>query len=250
MKVKSYMIVLCLFHTITFTGQDHQFKSWTAVDYGLDLTKKWEIDFGLQLRLKENLETIDSYLAQSETTFKPLKRLKLLLQLRYYKKNDNQGNRQGYDNFFRYRIGIQKQFKLKPGTFNLRLAYQNRLSLDRNRFESEEEWLDYGKRSKKVFRLKPSIHLKIKNWPYDPLFYVEYFQEMDDSGISLSENRERAYRYGFGTRVKLSKNQILSVIYFYEKSESLSHSNQYASVLSVKYIFKNKKKDKPTKQTT
>lgn len=241
MKIKYCLLLLCLFQTLTFTGQEHQFKSWTAINYDLELNKKWEIDFGLQLRLKENLEALDSYIAQTETSFTPLKRLKLSMQLRYYRKNDNQGKQQGFDNFFRYRFGIQKQFKLKPGTFNLRLAYQNRLSLDRNRFESEEEWLAYGKKTKKVFRVKPALHLKIKNWSYDPLFYFEYFQEMDDTGVSLSEDRAKAYRYGIGTKIKLSKNQSLSVVYFYEKSESLLEPNQYASVLSLKYNFKHNK---------
>ena len=100
MKIKYCLLLLCLFQTLTFTGQDHQFKSWTAINYDLELNKKWEIDFGLQLRLKENLEALDSYIAQTETSFMPLKRLKLSMQLRYYRKNDNQGKRQGFDNFF------------------------------------------------------------------------------------------------------------------------------------------------------
>ena len=90
MKIKYCLLLLCLFQTLTFTGQDHQFKSWTAINYDLELNKKWEIDFGLQLRLKENLEALDSYIAQTETSFMPLKRLKLSMQLRYYRKNDNQ----------------------------------------------------------------------------------------------------------------------------------------------------------------
>ena len=82
-------------------------------EYGISLNNKWSLDISQHLRLKENLAVIDNYITQTEVYFKPAKRWKIAGQMRYYYRNDNQGGIQGYENMLRYRLGVEKKFKLK-----------------------------------------------------------------------------------------------------------------------------------------
>ena len=146
-----------MIYSAVLFGQKNEFKFWNTLEYGMKINNKWKVDFSQHMRLKENLSAVDNYITQFNVAFNPWKRWKLSTQIRYYRDNDNEGINQGFDNLFRYRIGIEKQFKINPGIFNIRLAYQDRLSLDRSRFSNYQDWFVYGKRTKKVIRLKSSF---------------------------------------------------------------------------------------------
>ena len=98
--------------------------------------------------------------------YKPIKKLTLSGQLRYYNRNDNNGGIQGYENMIRYRFGVEKKFTTNKLNFELRLAYQNRFSLDRDN------------RIKKRIRVRPLIEWKVKDWSNNPKIYFEYLNEI------------------------------------------------------------------------
>ncbi len=204
---------LCLY------AQNSEVKAWSTIEYGVSLNNKWSLDISQHLRLKEDLAVIDNYITQTEVYFKPAKRWKIAGQMRYYYRNDNQGGIQGYENMLRYRLGVEKKFKLKPGNLELRLAYQNRFSLDReNRF-------------KKALRFRPLFEWKIKNWAYDPKFYFEYIQELEG-------DEQQSYRFGVGSKIKVTKTQGISLRYFYQKSTYALKQDLSTHVISLKYAFK------------
>ena len=140
-------------------AQSSELKGWSSVEYGFDINEILKINLSQHFRLKEDLNVIDTYITESEISFEPINKLTLLGQLRYYSRNDNFGGIQGFENMMRYRFGIDKKFNSNKLNFELRVAYQNRFSLDReNRF-------------KKRIRIRPLIELKMMDWTNNPKVY-------------------------------------------------------------------------------
>ena len=125
-----------LFFLSSVYSQDNDFRGWTEIEYNLDIDNNISLALSQHFRIKEDFNTVDSYITESEITYSPIKKLNLSGQLRYYYRNDNSGGVQGFENMYRYRLGIEKRFNTDLLNFELRLAYQNRVSLDRdNRFK-------------------------------------------------------------------------------------------------------------------
>jgi hypothetical protein len=178
----------------------------------------WNIDFSQHFRLKEDLKEVDSYITESEISYKPIKKLTLSGQLRYYSRNDNNGGIQGYENMIRYRFGVEKKFTTNKLNLELRVAYQNRFSLDRDN------------RTKKRIRIRPLIEWKVKDWSNNPKIYFEYLNEIDG-------NEQKAYRYGISNKINTANSQSITLRYFYQKYKEKFNSNSSAHILSVKYSF-------------
>lgn len=229
MKKKLLGLAIILLCQLSINAQENEIKSWSAIEYGLTLNKKWSLDLSQHLRLKEDLAVVDNYITQTEVYYKPAKRWKISVQMRYYYRNDNKGGIQGFENMLRYRFGLEKKFKLKPGNLELRGAYQNRFSIDREN------------RTKKDWRFRPLFEWKIKNWSYDPKFYFEYIKE-------VGGDEQQSYRYGVGSKIKFSDNQGLSVRYFYQKATYAHKQQTFTHVLSLKYAFKKAKKKEEDKK--
>lgn len=215
---------------LTMKAQESEFKSWNAVEYGMDINKKWSIDFSQHFRLKDNLEETDNIITQTEVYYKPAKRWKVAAQLRYNYRNDTNGGIQGFENMLRYRVGVEKKFKIKPGNFELRAMYQDRFSIDR------------PNRSKKVVRYRSLFEWKIKNWSYDPKFFIEYLDEQKGDD-------QKSYRFGVGTKAKFSKTRALAIRYFYQLSSQPFREDRTAHVFSLKYVFSKKKKEEKEEKT-
>ena len=219
-KVYNRLFILtCFFSVSNFcVGQKNEIKGWSAIEYGVEISEKWKIDLSQHYRLKEDLKIIDSYITESEIFFKPTNKLILSGQLRYYRRNDNNGEIQGFENMMRYRFGIEKKFNSSKLNFELRVAYQNRFSLDRkNRF-------------KKRVRIRPLIELKMKDWSNNPKIYFEYFDEIEG-------NDQKAYRYGISKKINTTKSQSLTLRYFYQKYKEKYSPNSTANIISLKYSF-------------
>ena len=199
-------------------AQSNELKGWSSVEYGFEINDLLKIDLSQHFRLKEDLNVVDTYITESEISYEPINKLTLLGQLRYYSRNDNSGGIQGFENMMRYRFGIEKKFNLNKLNFELRVAYQNRFSLDRkNRF-------------KKRVRIRPLIELKMKDWSNNPKIYFEYFDEIEG-------NDQKAYRYGISKKINTTKHQSLTLRYFYQKYKEKYSPNSTANIISLKYSF-------------
>ena len=199
-------------------AQSNELKGWSSVEYGFEINDNLKIDLSQHFRLKEDLNVIDTYITESEISYEPINKLTLLGQLRYYKRNDNSGGIQGFENMMRYRFAIEKKFNSNKLNFELRAAYQNRFSLDREN------------RSKKRVRIRPLIELKIKDWSNNPKIYFEYFDEIEG-------NDQKAYRYGISKKINTTKSQSLTLRYFYQKYKEKYSPNSSANIISLKYSF-------------
>ena len=199
-------------------GQTNEFKGWSSVQYGIEINDLWNIDLSQHFRLKEDLKEVDSYITESEISYKPIKKVTLSGQLRYYSRNDNNGGIQGYENMIRYRFGVEKKFTTNKLNLELRVAYQNRFSLDRDN------------RTKKRIRMRPLIEWKVKDWSNNPKIYFEYLNE-------IAGNEQKAYRYGISNKINTANSQSITLRYFYQKYKEKFNSNAAAHILSVKYSF-------------
>ncbi|MCH1444407.1 MAG: DUF2490 domain-containing protein [Flavobacteriaceae bacterium] len=219
-KVASQFFIIILFILLSnfSIAQSNELKGWSSVEYGFKIKDLLKIDLSQHFRLKEDLNVIDTYITESEISYEPINKLTLLGQLRYYFRNDNSGGIQGFENMMRYRFGVEKKINLNKLNFELRVAYQNRFSLDRkNRF-------------KKRVRIRPLIELKMKDWSNNPKIYFEYFDEIDG-------NDQKAFRYGISKKINTIKSQSITLRYFYQKYKEKYSSNTSANIISVKYGF-------------
>ena len=199
-------------------AQSSELKGWSSVEYGFDINEILKINLSQHFRLKEDLNVIDTYITESEISFEPINKLTLLGQLRYYSRNDNFGGIQGFENMMRYRFGIEKKLSSNKLNFELRVAYQNRFSLDReNRF-------------KKRIRIRPLIELKMIDWTNNPEIYFEYFDE-------IKGNEQKVYRYGISQKINTNKSKSITLRYLYQKYIERYSSNSSANIISVKYSF-------------
>ena len=199
-------------------AQSSELKGWSSVEYGFDINEILKINLSQHFRLKEDLNVIDTYITESEISFEPINKLTLLGQLRYYSRNDNFGGIQGFENMMRYRFGIEKKLSSNKLNFELRVAYQNRFSLDReNRF-------------KKRIRIRPLFELKMINWTNNPRVYFEYFDE-------IKGNDQKVYRYGISKKINTNKSQSITLRYLYQKYVEKYSSNSSANIISIKYSF-------------
>ena len=209
--------VLTLLSNFCF-AQSSELKGWSSVEYGFDINEVLKINLSQHFRLKEDLSVIDTYITESDISFEPIKKLTFLGQLRYYSKNDNSGGIQGFENMMRYRFGIEKKLNSNKFNIELRVAYQNRFSLDRdNRF-------------KKRIRIRPLLELKMIDWTNNPKIYFEYFDE-------IKGNEQKVYRYGISKKINTNKSQSLTLRYLYQKYIEKYSSNYSANIISIKYSF-------------
>ena len=209
--------VLTLLSNFCF-AQSSELKGWSSVEYGFDINEILKINLSQHFRLKEDFNVIDTYITESEISFEPINKLTLLGQLRYYSRNDNFGGIQGFENMMRYRFGIEKKLSSNKLNFELRVAYQNRFSLDReNRF-------------KKRIRIRPLIELKMIDWTNNPKIYFEYFDE-------IKGNEQKVYRYGISQKINTNKSKSITLRYLYQKYIERYSSNSSANIISVKYSF-------------
>jgi len=217
-KKNIYLLFVMLFFLSSVYSQDNDFRGWSEIEYNLDINNKISLALSQHFRIKEDFNIVDSYITESEITYSPIKKLKLSGQLRYYYRNDNSGGVQGFENMYRYRLGIEKRFNTDLLNFELRLAYQNRVSLDRdNRF-------------KKRIRIRPLAEIKIKEWKNRPKLFYEYFNEIQGKD-------QKAHRYGISFKKNLKQNQSFTLRYFFQKYDEASNLDYNKNVISLKYSF-------------
>ena len=218
-RVRQFLIFLYVILINNFCfAQPSELKGWSSVEYGFEINENLKIDLSQHFRLKEDLNVIDTYITESEISLEPINKLTLLGQLRYYSRNDNFGGIQGFENMMRYRFGIEKKLSSNKLNFELRVAYQNRFSLDReNRF-------------KKRIRIRPLIELKMIDWTNNPKIYFEYFDE-------IKGNEQKVYRYGISQKINTNKSKSITLRYLYQKYIERYSSNSSANIISVKYSF-------------
>lgn len=213
------------------TEGEKDWASWNIIGIEYKLNKKWSFELEEQLRLKENISVIDNYFTQLSAEYKLFKNFKLGGGLRYIRKNDNQGNIQGYENHFRFNLDATYKHKINDLTVSYRLRYQNKNELGVS--------YDEGDYANQNIRFKTAVKYDFKNWNFDPKFSAEIFNKFQEG----NENGFNKYRLTLGTDYKIKNFGKVGVFYRMEKELNVDFPD-VTSIVGLKYTYtlKNKKK--------
>ena len=233
-KQASFVIIIMCFMQITQsfsqTDDTSDWAAWNTIGLNYKLNKKWSFSLEEQLRLKEDISEIDEYFTQLSAEYKIVKNFRLGGGLRYIRENDNQGNIQGYENYFRFNLDATYKHKLNRFSLGYRLRYQNKNELG---VSSDEG--DYANQN---IRLKTSIKYNVKNWSLDPKFSAEIFNRFQEDNDNNGFNK---YRLTIGTDYDIKNFGEIGLFYRFEKDLNVDIP-ETTNIIGLKYTytFKNK----------
>ncbi len=206
------------------------FETWTSAAVKYKANKKWDFGLEQQLRLKENSSVVSGYFTELNATYEPIKNFGFGAGLRFIRKNDTKGNKQGYENHLRFNLDAYFKHKLERFDFKYRLRYQNRDELGVSTSD--------GDFPNQYVRLKGGMEYNIRKWKLDPEFSAEIFyhsqKEDDDEGFNK-------YRITLGTSYKFKKAGKIGMYYRFEQ-EINAVQPKSTNILRIKYIYTFKKK--------
>ncbi len=227
-KIRCISLALLLCGTIVFSQTRRDLASWSSLELGYRINNNWKLGLEGQFRLKENLNTIDQYLAEFTVKRRILKDFDVAGGIRYTRENDNQGNIQGYENHLR--LHADAIYKNRFGDFvvGFRLRYQNR-------GEFGASGINDNANVQRV-RFKTSAEYKIKDWPLDPEVSAELFSRFERNEASRIDR----LRVTMGTQYDIKKAGSIGAFWRIERSlgEEIT-DNLYIIGLSYSYTFKN-----------
>ena len=208
------------------SGSVQDFELWLKAGAQADLSENIQLEVEQQIRFDENSSEVKNYHTEAGLSFELTDNIDLLWVNRLVRRNDNRGEVQGYETHFRYQLGTQ--FKHRAGQFRFRhrLLYQHRNELGRT--ESE------GDIARQFIRYRFLTEYKIKNWPYDPRFKVEYFNDLPKEFGNTNDQ----IRFGIGTERNYKKIGQFSIEYMLERSLNIPITElTYILVFRYEYRF-------------
>lgn len=231
MNKHSYVIALVVFITAISNGfsqteDTNDLESWNSINLKYKLNKKWSFDVETQLRLKDDISEIGEYLGELNTQYSVSKKIKLGGGIRYTSKNDNTGNIQGYENYFRFHVDANYKHKINDFSLKYRLRYQNKNELGVDDYDNQH------------IRFKTSLGYNFKNWKLDPKFSAEIFNHLEKG----AKNGFDKYRLTLGTEYKIKKAGTIGLFCRIEK-ELNETIPEITKIIGLKYSYtlKNKK---------
>jgi hypothetical protein len=180
------------------------FESWNSIRLNHEISKKFEISYEVQLRLKSQRKLYDLLFNEIDFKYEIFKNLELGFAYRFFEKNDDFGSYKSSKNFARNQFYIG--FSLNKWRYIL--AFKAKYQI-KDKVSSDRLYDVYI--PKKYFRYKISLSKDFKNWKFDPKFDVEFFNR-DKSYANIYEK----IRFSLGTRYKFKNKNSLNIGYFYE----------------------------------
>ena len=110
-------------------------EGWNAVQLKVRASEKISFSISEHLRYRNNVTTVSTYFTQVEGSYEVVKDFELGVGVRFIKKNDDVGKKQGIESHFRYQFDASFKHDIKKIDLYYRLRYQNRNELG---FSEEE----------------------------------------------------------------------------------------------------------------
>lgn len=206
-SAKRYFLpIFLLFITTNLVGQErlHDWELWMKLSGKAKLTDKVDLGLEEQIRFDKNISELKSYFSELSLEYDIIDAIGLIGRIRYTTRNNNSGATQGKFNFLRYQLGTRIKHKSGQFRFKHRLMYQR---ADRVDIKPDE-----GDIIVKYIRYRFETEYKIKNWSYDPIMSLEYFNPFENE----LDNRPDVFRLNVGTENELKKIGTFGIQYRYE----------------------------------
>ena len=184
-KIKPFILTtLCIVSFTQLNAQEsNDLEGWSSVQLDVKATERLSFSAAEHLRYKNDISILNTYFTQLETNYEIFKGFQLGAGVRFIKKNDDIGNKQGIESHFRYQIDARYKHKVKQLNLSYRFRYQNKNELGL----SEEE----GDIAKEQLRFMMDIGYKLK--PIGIVFKLkgELFDNISKGSGSKVINRNR-----------------------------------------------------------
>ena len=227
--MRKHFIVLGLLLSIgqvkAQSGSEQDFELWLKAGAQADLTAAIQLEAEQQIRFDKNASEVKNYHTEVALSYALNDQIDLFFVNRFIRRNDNRGEVQGYESHYRYQVGTQISHKWNRFRFRHRLLYQHRNELGLRREE--------GDVARRFLRYRFLTEYKIKNWPYDPRFKVEYFNDLPKEFATTHDQ----IRFGVGTERKYRKIGQFSFDYLIERSLDLAVT-EWAYILLLRYEYR------------
>lgn len=198
---------------------------WLGAGAKYDATDELQLTVEQQLRFDDNISAVKNYHTELQLEYEFLKDMEFFGAARFIRRNDNQGAVQGYENHFRYQVGLTYGHRIKPLELDYRLIYQHRNELQ----VSEAE----GDVARQFMRFRMRVTYKIKNWKYDPQFSVEYSEAFNEAAAGVDDR----IRFGIGTARDYAKIGEFEFRYLFERTLG-GEIQEQAHILVLRYSYR------------
>ncbi len=229
LKQKYFSFALIFFSTLsvqmTIAQNNSDLEGWSSVGLNLKATKKLSFSVSEHLRSRNDISTVKNYFTQIKANYEVLKNFELGGGIRYITRNDDVGNKQGLESFFRYQFDASYTQKINKIGVLLRLRYQNKNQLGM----SEEE----GDIAQEFIRTRIGLGYKIKAVKLNVRLFAEHFNQPNNSKLEHTETRTR---YTLKLSRKFKKIGAFTVFYGIQEN-NLNQEKTNKSFLGLKYAY-------------
>ncbi len=178
-----FLAVIAGFSNLILAQNSDDLEGWSAVQLDVRASKKMTFSVSEHLRYRNDITTVSTYFTQIETNYEVIKDFELGLGVRFIKKNDDVGKKQGIESHFRYQFDASFKHDINKIGLFYRLRYQNKNELG----FSEDE----GDIAKEQLRLLFGLNYKLR--PINIVFKLkgEFFNTFVDKTVGNKIDRQR-----------------------------------------------------------
>ena len=206
--------------------ESNDLEGWSALQIDIKVTKKLSFSVAEHLRYKKDISTLSNYFTQLETSYEIFQDFQIGAGVRFIKKNDDIGNRQGIESHFRYQLDALYQHEVKQLNLSYRLRYQNKNELG---FSEEEGDIPKG-------QLRFMLAIGYKLIPIGVVFKLkgELFSTISDGAEPEKIDRNRFTLLASRKFKKIGK---FSLFYRIQEDINTIEENVNKSIIGLKYSY-------------
>ena len=178
-----FFAFLLVSSNVILAQDSNDLEGWSAIQLNMRASQKLTFLVSEHLRYRNDITTVSTYFTQVETTYEVVKDFELGLGVRFIKKNDDVGNKQGIESHFRYQFDASFKHDINRIGLSYRLRYQNKNELG----FSEDE----GDIVKEQLRLQFGVEYKVR--PIKIVFKLkaEFFNTFVEKTVGDKIDRQR-----------------------------------------------------------
>ena len=178
-----FFAFLLVSSNVILAQDSNDLEGWSAIQLNMRASQKLTFLVSEHLRYRNDITTVSTYFTQVETTYEVVKDFELGLGVRFIKKNDDVGNKQGIESHFRYQFDASFKHDINRIGLSYRLRYQNKNELG----FSEDE----GDIAKEQLRLQFGVDYKVR--PIKIVFQLkaEFFNTFVEKTVGDKIDRQR-----------------------------------------------------------